>query len=385
MMTTEAGSGEATVPPREDLFDPRPIALVGAGRLGARTAALISELTGAPLRVIDRDPIALERLRARLPKAELVTADLATPDGAAHVLEGARLVVLTAGPKAIPAVALAQATLRVGAHFLDAQFSMPLKLKGMVELSNRVAQANLTFVTDGGARPGLAALLGRWSAARMDRVERLTVALALSVGEDPSTLGMDRIREHLLLARKGNPVTLSERRWSKLQSRYFPVFRFPEPFGKRVGYPVLLGELRGLRDRLPALQDCGFYLCGFGPWADYWAAPLSQILDRVGARRLSEALLTRALTRPGSHAGILVALEAEGSREGVPAKGTLTLSHRDPGHLPAACLTACVAQILDPDADRGVMQQGLFCDPDRFLADLSTLGVAADQVWERMG
>ncbi|WP_413205498.1 saccharopine dehydrogenase NADP-binding domain-containing protein [Rhodospirillum sp. A1_3_36] len=373
------------MPPREDLFDPRPIALVGAGRLGGQTASLISELTGAPLRVIDRDPAALDRLRDRLPEAELVTADLSTANGAAHALEGARLVVLTVGPESIPAVALAQAALRVGAHFLDAQFSLPLKLKGLAELSNRVADANLTFITDGGARPGLAALMGRWAAARMDRVERLTVALALSAGEDLSSVGVDRVREHLLLARKGNPRTLSERRWSRLQSRYFPIFRLPEPFARRVGYPVFLGELRGLRDRLPVLQDCGFYLCGFGPWADYWAVPIAQLLDKVGARSLSEALLARALTQPGRHTGILVALEAEGSRDGWSTKGTLTLSHGDPDHLPAACLAACVAQILDPGADRGVQHQGLFCDPDRFLADLATLGVAADQAWDRLG
>jgi hypothetical protein len=314
-----------------------------------------------------------------------VTADLSTPDGAAHAVEGARLVVVTAGPEAIPAVALAQAALRVGAHFLDAQFSLPIKLKGMAELANRVSQANLTFITDGGARPGLAALMGRWAAARMDRVERLTVALALSAGEDLSTLGGDRVREHLLLARKGNPRTLSERRWSRLQSRYFPIFRLPEPFGKRVGYPVFLGELRGLRDRLPVLHECGFYLCGFGPWADYWAVPIAQALDKIGVRTLSESLLARALTRPGSQAGILVALEVEGSRDGWSTKGTLTLSHGDPDHLPAACLAACVAQMLDPKADRGVQHQGLFCEPDRFLADLATLGIAADQAWDRTG
>jgi hypothetical protein len=361
--------------------DRRPVAILGAGRLGARVATLLTALVDTPIRLIDRDPAALARARDRLPDAEVVEADPTTPDAVAHVLDGCRLAILGTPAESLPAAVAAQAALRVGAGFMDAQFSLPGKLKAMAALAPRVTQANLTFVTDCGARPGLPALLARWAVARMDRIQRLSVALSLSAGEDPSVLEGPMLREHLVQARRGNPTVLAEGKPRKLQARYFPVFRFPPPHGRRVGYPVFLGEFRGLRDLLPGLEDGGFYLCGFTPKVDYWTSPIARMLERLGLPGAGNSLLLRSLAEPGTHAGMLVALEMEGVREGRAVRGTLTLSHGDPHHLPAACMAVTAARLLDAGGEVGIHQQGLFLDPDATLSDLATLGVALDQAW----
>ncbi len=362
--------------------DPRPVVILGGGgQVGRRAARLLAAYF--PIRIVDLDEArasaAAAEVRATSPDAIVETAPAPRDNSSlGSALDGGRLLVLAAEAARAPAAAVARAALRAGLSFIDLQPSRPAKLKALHPLGAQAGERGLTFVTDGGARAGLFGVLVRHLAAQLHSVDRVDGALAVASGSDLSQLSPTMVRDYLTEARRGNPTMLVEGQWRKLQARYFPVYMLPAPYGRRVGYPVFLGEMRGLRDALPTMTQMGFYLCGFGSAVDYGAAPFSAALDALKLTALSDSLTAAALRRTDrGGAGMMMRVEATGVKDGWPTRLCLEVTHPDPSFLPAAALSACVRQMLDEDTARpGIWQQGLYGSPARFLADLEAMGVA---------
>lgn len=138
---------------------------------------------------------------------------------------------------------------------------------------------------------------------------------------------------------------------------------------------MYMEELGEVQRALPGLRDVGFWVAGFGPLVDWVTMPAAIVLLKLGrwARSPAAWLLAAGLRRFGvTRGGSVVLLEAEG--EG-GATLRLRLQCADAYVLTAAPAVAAILQWSEARRP-GLHTQAGFVDPERFVADLPSLGVA---------
>jgi saccharopine dehydrogenase (NAD+, L-lysine-forming) len=137
-----------------------------------------------------------------------------------------------------------------------------------------------------------------------------------------------------------------------------------------------LEEMRALPDRIPSLEETGFYIGGFGFWMDWLIMPLWMAAAGVSARlaRPAEGLCLWGLEHltAGPEGATLVML-ADGESGAMSQR----IHHPDPYDLTAIPVVACIDQYLDRrSVGTGTLStQAHYVDPERFFSDLRAMGV----------
>jgi lysine 6-dehydrogenase len=155
----------------------RVVALGGAGSMGA---AAVRVLAGAP-QVTDLVVADLHLDRARALATEVgaparpARVDLTDSAELDALLAGAQLVVNTTGPYYRFGVAVLDAALRAGAHYVDI-CDDPAPTLALLALDDRARAAGLTALVGMGASPGVSNLLARIAADHLDVVDDIVTA-----------------------------------------------------------------------------------------------------------------------------------------------------------------------------------------------------------------
>ena len=179
-------------------MDERPtkIAILGGyGNTGAKIAAHLARLGGFEVAILGRDVSRARALAARIEATTGATvsggrADAADPASLRNALFGADLV-LSATSDTEHAVDVAHVALELGCDYADTHLSSPKKWAALRGLDEQIGERGLCFLSDGGAHPGLPAVMvrrnGRASRS-LSTMTTVTVTLAGRCGGVSGTI-----------------------------------------------------------------------------------------------------------------------------------------------------------------------------------------------------
>jgi lysine 6-dehydrogenase len=156
------------------------IVLLGVGFHGRGIAYhLVGSHPAIDLSVLDRDK---ERSRQVGTKAGVLwgAVDVTDPAGLRDALAGADLVVNAVGPYHLTALAVVEAAIEAGVHYVDMNDDHEVAEALLFDPSwdERARSAGITVLIDCGVVPGLSGLLVRQAADQLDGIERVAVRFA---------------------------------------------------------------------------------------------------------------------------------------------------------------------------------------------------------------
>lgn len=353
--------------------------LGGAGNAGRRLARRLARTGRFDLRLMGRNKISVDDAAARI-AAETgatligVRADSADRPGLLAALSGADLVV-SATTATCHAPIVASVALELGIDYFDIHLSSPGKWQALRSIEPDITRRGLQFVSDGGFHPGLPAVMIRRLAAGVDLVQAPVYA-SFSVDWSRLSYGPDAASDLAAELIDMDPSAFRDGEWRRSWNNG-RLFDFGPLRGRQQTIAMGIEELRPLPAQLPDLVDTGFYIAGFGPIVDYAVLPAVMIAMRVPPLRPAAArVLFSALRRFTRHdEWTLLVCDGQGRRDGLPVTAQLRVSHEDPYELTAITAAACVLEMVDGPRRAGLWPQGLYVDPEVFLATLASMGV----------
>jgi hypothetical protein len=211
----------------------RVVIVGGYGVFGSIIASQLAQLTDAELVIAGRNP-ALGSALARQIGARFVRCDVGCPQDRRAALDGAYLVIHTAGPFNDNAHPVARTCLEVGAHYLDIADS-PAHVLGIAQLDAEARARGLLLCAGASTTPAITAAMV--SALCADGLTPTRIAGAISPG-NRNPRGVATIKA--ILRYVGEPVQVAI--GGKLCQRYGwhdgESLRFPRPIGRRRVYTV---------------------------------------------------------------------------------------------------------------------------------------------------
>jgi saccharopine dehydrogenase-like NADP-dependent oxidoreductase len=140
------------------------IVVVGAGRIGATIADMLSQSGDYAVTVVDQSADALAALDIG-PEIGTVRCEVAEPEALEAVLEG-KFAVLSAAPYSLT-TRIAQAAAAAGVHYLD----LTEDVKSTRRVKEIAAKADTAFIPQCGLAPGFIAIAAMSLAKRFDTLE----------------------------------------------------------------------------------------------------------------------------------------------------------------------------------------------------------------------
>ena len=253
-------------------------------------------------------------------RASGLVVDASDPRSLRDGLRGVDLLV-AASSTAQYARQTAEAALEAGCDYLDIQFSKQ-KIVELKQLDERIRQAGLCFITDGGFHPGLPGALVRYAGQRLEQMTRANVGSVIKIDWRPYPLNAVTAREMVTEFLDFDADIFKAGRWQKVKWAGMSELLwmdFGAPFGRQYGMHMLLEEIRMMPELYPSLRDVGFYVGGFNWFTDWLVFPLIMTGMAVAPKRLlgaSAGLLgwsLRAFSRPPYDTRLK--LEASGTHE----------------------------------------------------------------------
>jgi len=360
----------------------RVMVLGGYGGTGREVARLLHRMTDAEIVVAGRSEEKARALAAELnagaptTRASGIGVDATDPAAVARAFESKDLVVvLTATPALAPA--FVDAALKSGADLLDCHFQDSVHA-GLVGRAGEAERAGRRLVFQAGFHPGLIAPLARAAASRLDRAERVTVAIAMYGQPDAP----HALREIVDLMQDFHAELHEAGAWRPAGYRDARTFDFGEGFGAKTCMPLSLPEMRALPGAL-GLSSLGVYIAGWNWLTDWFVSPLvivSGMVKKGLGRGFLSWLFYWSLRLFDRQQGVVLLAEAEGVKSGAPGRARVVARDRvHPYHFTAVGIVAAALQVLEsPPGPAGIHLAGELLDPGRALADLARMGVAIE-------
>lgn len=200
------------------------------GGYGVFGSLVARELGGLPLRIAGRDGKRASRFASILGGlgAEGMAADVSDPASCARALEGSRVAISCAGPFGDLNLALPEACLAAGVHYVDIADDRGwfAHLRGM---SDRFRSRGLTAACGCSTLPGISGALALVAAERLPEVRRARVTLFIGNANPKGTAAVESCASQLgrrFEAPQGTLIGLRGRE----------VVDLPPPFGPRAVY-----------------------------------------------------------------------------------------------------------------------------------------------------
>ena len=332
----------------------------GYGTFGAHVARALAAV-GLPVRIAGWDRERASRFATGLgPGHESVAADANDAGSCARALAGAHVAVHCAGPFSAMSLALPEACLTAGAHFVDIADDRGW-FRRLAALDSRFRERGLTAVAGASSLPGISGALARIAARKLPAVEQARITLFIG-NRNPKGDAAVRAAAGQL----GLPFPAPQGILRGFHGR--EIVDLPPPFGRRAVYDWESPEL----DLFPALLGVRSVRVKVGfeaRLATLSFAGLARLGPRLGRTLLAGMTpLARRLSFFGHSGGhVQVDLWAPGG-----TRATAALGAASDGQRMAALPAAFVAQALGSGS----------CNPRGFATAYEALG--ADALIERL-
>ena len=307
----------------------------GYGTFGAHVARALAA-AGLPVRIAGRVRERAARFAAGLgPGHEGVAADANDAGSCARALIGARVAVHCAGPFSAMSLALPEACLSAGAHYVDIADDRGW-LRRLAAFDGRFRERGLAAVAGASSLPGISGALAQIAARKLPAVERARVTLFIGNRNPKGEAAV-----HAAAGQLGLPFPAPQGPLRGFHGR--EIVDLPPPFGRRAVYDWESPEL----DLFPSLLGARTVRVKVGfeaRLATLSFAGLARLGPRLGRILLaSMAPLARQLSFFGHSGGyVQVELWAPGGTRAAAALGAKSDAQRM-----AALPAAFVARDLD--------------------------------------
>lgn len=306
-------------------------------------------------------------------KISTIYADAADSRSLEAAFEGSDLVIdattATAFVKSVAAAAL-----NARADYLDFHFEQKV-VSELEPLREQITNAGRVFITQAGFHPGLPAAFVRFAAPQFDIYDKAIIGMAMSARID----NPESVYELVDVLADYTADIFVDGEWRPATYKDAKKIDFGPLFGTRTCYPIQMEEMYALPDMFP-LRDTGVYVAGFNWFVDYLVFPLAFVLPRIkkglGRHMIAKLLIYGLNNFSGSAEGVSFVLDAEGRKNGQPAKFRVTAEHADAYIFTAIPVVACVQQILAGTlAVPGLHLMGHVVEPNGLMKDMVSMGM----------
>lgn len=365
--------------------------LGGYGNTGKPLCRLVLQETDARIVIAGRKLEKAAQLACELnrstpgDRATAAFADAADPVSLHNAFQAADMVVI-ASSTARYARELAEAALATRIDTLDIQYSTQ-KIKTLQSLSEEINQAEVCFITDGGFHPGLPAALVRYAARYFDSLEIANVGSVIKIDWTGLDMPDETVCELVEELNDFESLIFKDGRWKKVSmysTKDFLTMDFGGEFGKQLGAPMFLEEMRSLPEQYPSLKETGFFVGGFNWFTDWLVMPVAmlalKIWPQAALKPMGKLMKWGLETFSRPPYGTILKVQAQGTRNSAPLSVEVTLSHPDGYLLTAIPVVACLLQYLDGSIRKpGLWTQANLVEPVRFLEDMKRMGIGIQE------
>lgn len=358
--------------------------LGGSGNTGEKIARLLLEYTDVNIILAARDEKKLKRTAERLNQSDrvrFINIDAENIDSLIQAFSGMNMVV-SAGSTAQFTENIVKACIQTRCDYLDIQYSSS-KVKTLKSIRAEIESSGRCFISEAGFHPGLPAALVRYAQEQMEELESAITAGAISADWSNITITettkiefISELDDYEMLLLK-NGKWISPGFWSM---KDFPTIDFGEPAGKKMCAPMFFEELRDLPNQIPSLKNTGFYIAGFGWFADYIVMPvvllMMKLFPNIMAKPMGNlfAWAWKISSKPPYYT--MLKLEAQGKKNGKNTCIEMILSHEDGYMFTAIPVVACLLQYLDGTIKKpGLHWMGQLVEPVRLMEDMQNMGL----------
>jgi len=348
------------------------ITVLGAtGQAGRHITRLLLDDESAEVTACARTATRLDALEAALTSRNgtLRTAvvDVESESEVERVVAAADLVV-AATSRWSDAPRIASIAVNCSTAYFGIYLSNGEKWRRLRQLHDECVARNLMVVDDGGAHPGLPAVMIR-RAREEGELRSAWVGAKFGLPWDELDLASETVSDFVEEIETTDPSILKEGVWVQ-GYRHARKFDFGSGSLEACA-PMCLEEIRELGNS-GAVPSAGFFIAGFGPLVDYGVFPLSMGLTKVSRRRAADLMLWGLRRWASARSGAVLVLEGERT-EGSP-EVRLRVAHADPYLLTAIPAVAAIHQMVRQPRP-GVWTQAAFVNPDPFFRHLQEMGV----------
>ena len=353
--------------------------LGGYGGVGRSLAPLLLAYTDVSLVIAGRRLPAAEafanELKAQFPDRTIIprVADAGSAASLSTAFRGVDLVLLAATvPDLVGPVA--SAAFAEGCDFMDVLVKKDVVTE-LQKLLPEIREQDRIVVTQCGFHPGLVAPMVRYVAPQFDKLQEVTVAMAMNIHLPTAETGRELVED----AYDYKPEAWRDGRWVRLPVSHTHKIDFGAPYGPRACVPLSLLEVNDLPAEL-GIDKFGVYVSGFNWFVDTFVFSLIFLAGKIRknlGRRFFQRLLKWGLdVFSPKEEWLVIQLEAQGQQHAQEKRLYLRLDHPDAYHFTAACVLPLIEQYLEGGLPSGdVHLMGDLVDPQRLMDRLAALGI----------
>ncbi len=358
--------------------------LGGSGNTGGKIAELLLKNTEVDITLAARNEKKLQQTVKILNypnRVSWISTDASNKISLAEAFTGMDMVI-SAASTAQFTENVVKACIKAECDYLDVQYSTE-KVHILKSMRTKIEKSDLCFISEAGFHPGLPSALVRYAETQMDELESAITAGAISA--DWSDVTMTEATKTEFIRELGNyeMLFLKKGEWKVpgfWSMKDFPTIDFGDPAGKKMCVPMFFEELRNLPNQIPSLKNTGFYIAGFGWFADYIVMPIVLLMMKLFPNIMAKpmgnlfAWAWKTSSKPPYYT--MLKLEAQGKHNSKNTSLEMVLSHEDGYAFTAIPVVACLLQYLDGAANKpGLHWMGQLAEPVRLMNDMKNMGI----------
>jgi saccharopine dehydrogenase (NAD+, L-lysine-forming) len=363
------------------------IILGGSGNTGFLIAKYLLQITDCFIILAGRNSLKAGECANKLntefegSRVSSVKADAGDHESLINAFSNSDFIV-SAGSTSQFTADIAKAAIECGIDYIDVQYSA-IKLKQLNIIKNEIEIAGRCFITDGGFHPGIPAAMVRYATSKFEELHKANVGSLIKINWKGLNFGEETALEMIEEFKTYHPSIYKNGEWINLDYKNRKRFNFGKKFGVHKEVAMMLEEMRALPEKIPTLQEAGFYVGGFNWFVDYFLMPVMfiyfKLFPKLSSLPMAKLFKWGLRTFSPSPYSTQLLLQAEGIKEGILAKFEMKISHDDGYALTAIPVAASIKQYLDGNKNSGLHFQANFVEPVKFFDDMKEMGVEIEE------